>query len=144
MLYESVLVFGVVFIAGYLFSTLSQQRNGLTHHNILMVWIGFVLAVYFVYFWTHGGQTLPMKTWRLKVVDRFGASVTTGRAIARFALAWLWVLPPLALHPVFGFAVPTTLWILAGWAVLWAGAVFLDPSRQFLHDRMAGTRVVRV
>jgi len=144
MVYEGVILFGIVFIAGYLFSTLTQQRNGLTHHNVLMTWIGIVLAVYFVYFWTHGGQTLPMKTWRLKVVDARGAPVSIARAIARYVLAWLWFLPPLALHPFLGLTVPVTLGLCAGWIVLWAAAVWLDPSRQFLHDRMAGTRVVAV
>ncbi len=83
MLYEGVILFGIVFIAGYLFSTLTQQRNGLTHHNLLMTWIGFVLAVYFVYFWTHGGQTLPMKTWRLKVVDARGGLFLRGYGSCR-------------------------------------------------------------
>lgn len=144
MIYEGVILFGIVFIAGYLFSTLTQQRNGLTHHNLLMVWIGIVLAAYFVYFWTHGGQTLPMKTWRLKVVDVQGAPISASRALLRFVLAWLWFLPPLALHPLLGLSVPVTLGLSAGWVTLWAAAVWLDPSRQFLHDRFAGTRVVTV
>jgi uncharacterized RDD family membrane protein YckC len=144
MLYEGVILFGIVFIAGYLFSTLTQQRNGLTHHNILMAWIGFVLAVYFVYFWTHGGQTLPMKTWRLKVVDARGAPVSTARAIARYVFAWLWFLPPLALHPLLKLSVPATLVVSTVWIALWAAAVWLDPARQFLHDRLAGTRIVGV
>lgn len=142
MLYESVILFGVVFIAGYLFSTLTQQRNGLTHHNWLMAWIGIVLAAYFVYFWTHGGQTLPMKTWRLKLVDTHGQPLRPGRAFVRYVLAWLWFLPPLALHPLFSLAVPQTLAVFAAWIVLWAAAVRLDPARQFLHDRLAGTRIV--
>jgi len=144
MLYEGVILFGIVFIAGYLFGTLTQQRNGLTHHNILMGWIGFVLAVYFVYFWTHGGQTLPMKTWRLKVVDARGAPVSIARAIARYVFAWLWFLPPLALHPLLQLSVPATLVVTTVWIALWAAAVWLDPARQFLHDRLAGTRIVGV
>src|ERR1700712_4147283 len=144
MVYEGVILFGIVFIAGYLFSTITQQRNGLTHHNLLMTWVGIVLAVYFVYFWTHGGQTLPMKTWRLKLVDARGDTVSTARAVLRFALAWLWFLPPLALHPLLGLTAPVTLCLCAGWIVLWAAAVWLDPSRQFLHDRLAGTRLVAV
>jgi uncharacterized RDD family membrane protein YckC len=144
MVYEGVILFGVVFIAGYLFSTLTQQRNGLTHHNVLMAWIGLVLAAYFVWFWTHGGQTLPMKTWRLRVVDAHGQPVRTGRAIARYVLAWLWFLPPLALHPLLGLAVAQTLVAFAVWVVLWAAAVRLDPARQFLHDRIAGTRIVAI
>jgi uncharacterized RDD family membrane protein YckC len=144
MVYEGVVLFGIVFMAGYLFSTLTQQRNGLTHHNLLITWIGLVLAAYFVWFWTHGGQTLPMKTWRLKVVDARGAPVKPARALLRYVLAWLWFLPPLALHPLFALAVPQTLVVLAVWVTLWAAAVWLDPARQFLHDRIAGTRIVAV
>ena len=144
MLYEGVILFGVVFIAGYLFSTLTQQRNGLTHHNWLMSWIGLVLAAYFVYFWTHGGQTLPMKTWRLRVVDARGLPVKPARAFARYVFAWLWFLPPLALHPLLSLAVPQTLVVFSAWVVLWAAAVWLDPARQFLHDRLAGTRIIAV
>ena len=102
LLYEALILFGVVFVAGYLFSTLTQQRNGLTHHNLLAAWIGLVVGLYFVWFWTHGGQTLPMKTWRLRVVAADGSPLSTGRAIARYVLAWLWFLPPLALHPLLG------------------------------------------
>lgn len=142
MVYEGVILFGVVFISGYLFSTLTQQKNGLTHHNWLMTWIGLVLAAYFVWFWTHGGQTLPMKTWRLKLVDAHGEPVTPGRALARYALAWLWFLPPLALHPLLGLSVPVTLALAAAWIVVWAGAARLHADRQFPHDRLARTRIV--
>jgi uncharacterized RDD family membrane protein YckC len=144
MLYESIILFGVVFISGYLFSTLTQQRNGLTHHNWLMSWIGLVLAAYFVWFWCHGGQTLPMKTWRLKLVDSHGQPVKPLRAFMRYLLAWLWFLPPLALHPLLSLAVPQTLVVFAVWVALWAATAWLDPARQFLHDRLAGTRVIAV
>jgi uncharacterized RDD family membrane protein YckC len=142
MLYEGVILFGVVFIAGYLFSTLTQQRNGLTHHNIMAAWIGFVVGLYFVWFWTHSGQTLPMKTWRLRVVAADGSPLSAPRAVLRYLLAWLWFLPPLALHPLLGLSLPHTLMIAAVWFVLWAATGRLGASRQFLHDRLAGTRIV--
>jgi uncharacterized RDD family membrane protein YckC len=144
MLYEGVILFGIVFFAGYLFSALTQQRNGLTHHNLLAGWIGFVVGLYFVWFWTHGGQTLPMKTWRLRLVAANDTPVSAVRAIVRYALAWLWFLPPLALHPLLGLAVPQTLVIAAVWFVLWAATGRFGASRQFLHDRLAGTRIVEV
>ncbi len=81
-------------------------------HNWLMAWVGIVLAAYFVWFWCHGGQTLLMKTWRLKLVDAHGRPVKPLRAFARYLLAWLWFLPPLALHPILGLAVPQTLLVL--------------------------------
>ncbi|MEW6345110.1 MAG: RDD family protein [Pseudomonadota bacterium] len=144
MLYEAVILFGVVFLAGYLFSTLTQQRNGLTHHNLLAAWIGFVVGLYFVWFWTHSGQTLPMKTWRLRVVAADGSPLSAPRAIARYLLAWLWFLPPLALHPLLGLSLPHTLALAGIWFMLWAATGRLGASRQFLHDRLAGTRIVAV
>jgi uncharacterized RDD family membrane protein YckC len=143
LMYEGVLLFGVVFFAGYLFSTLTQQRNGLVHHNWLAAWVALVVGVYFVWFWTHGGQTLPMKTWRLRVVGvRDGERVSVARAVLRYVLAWLWFLPPLALHPLLGLAVPQTLIVAAVWFVLYAAIGRLGVSRQFLHDRLAGTRII--
>ena len=143
LMYEGVLLFGVVFLAGYLFSTLTQQRNGLTHHNWLAAWVGLVVGVYFVWFWTHGGQTLPMKTWRLRVVGaRDGGRVSVLRAVLRYVLAWLWFLPPLAVHPLFGLTVPQTLIVAVVWFVLYAAVGRVGGSRQFLHDRMAGTEVI--
>jgi uncharacterized RDD family membrane protein YckC len=144
LVYEGLILFGIVFFAGYLFSTLTQQRNGLTHHNLLAAWIGLVVGVYFVWFWTHGGQTLPMKTWRLRVVGTRGEPIAPLRAIARYLLAWLWFLPPLALHPLLRLSLPATLAAAAVWYVLWAAAAWLDRARQFPHDRLAGTRIVAV
>ncbi|SEI24902.1 RDD family protein [Paraburkholderia hospita] len=145
LMYEGVLLFGVVFLAGYLFSTLTQQRNGLTHHNWLAAWVGLVVGVYFVWFWTHGGQTLPMKTWRLRVVGaRDGGRVSVLRAVLRYVLAWLWFLPPLAVHPLLGLAVPQTLIVALVWFLLYAAVGWVGVRRQFLHDRLAGTKVVSI
>nr|WP_231950019.1 RDD family protein [Paraburkholderia caribensis] len=145
LMYEGVLLFGVVFLAGYLFSTLTQQRNGLTHHNWLAAWVGLVVGVYFVWFWTHGGQTLPMKTWRLRVVAaKDGGRLSLTRAVLRYVLAWLWFLPPLAAHPIFGLKVPQTLVVAGVWFVFYAAVGRVGGSRQFLHDRIAGTKVVSI
>ncbi|RKP43705.1 RDD family protein [Trinickia fusca] len=144
LVYESVILFGIVFVAGYLFSTLTQQRNGLTHHNALAVWVALVVGVYFVWCWTHGGQTLPMRTWRLRVITANGEPLGLVRAMARYALAWLWFLPPLALHPLLHLSVPATLGATAAWFAFWVVAARLDRARQFPHDRLCGTRIVAV
>ncbi|MBR8244075.1 RDD family protein [Burkholderia multivorans] len=142
MLYEAVLLFGVVFFAGLAFGLATQQRNGLVHHNLLAAWIALVVGAYFVWFWTHGGQTLPMKTWRLRLEAANGRPLSAGHAIVRYALGWLWFLPPLALHPLLGLSVPATLALAAAWIVVWAGAARLHADRQFPHDRLARTRIV--
>jgi uncharacterized RDD family membrane protein YckC len=144
LLYESVLLFGVIFLAGLAFSLVLQQRNGYTHHRLMAVWIAFVAGVYFVGFWRRGGQTLPMKTWRLRVVGPDNAPPSTRRATLRYLAAWLWFLPPLALHPLLNLSVPHTLVLTALWCTFWAASARLSANRQFPHDRIAGTRIVFV
>ena len=142
--YEAVLLFGVVFAAGLAFSLVMQQRNGYTHHNAMAAWIIFVAGAYFVGFWHKGGQTLPMKTWRLRVVGPDGKPPTLARATLRYLTAWLWFLPPLVLHPLLSLSIPHTLALEAIWFVIWAASARFSHDRQFLHDRIAGTRIVAI
>jgi uncharacterized RDD family membrane protein YckC len=137
-------MFGVLFFSGWLFSTLLQQRHALYLRNFMQDWLFLVIGAYFIWFWTHGGQTLAMKTWRIKLVAHDGASVGVKRALGRYLLAWLWVLPGLAAAWVLGAKNWMLVLIPAANVLLWALAAFLDPHRQFLHDRIAGTRIVGV
>ena len=73
-LYEGLLLFGVVFISGYLFGTLSQTRNAMDNRHALQMFLFVVFGIYFVWFWSKG-QTLAMKTWDLKLVDKSGKPV---------------------------------------------------------------------
>lgn len=143
MVYEALLLFGVLFIAVWLFSAVLQQRHALYLRDALQDWLFFVLGVYFVWFWTHGGQTLPMKTWRIRLVTALdNKAVKPARAIARYLVAWGWLLPGLAV----AWTVGAEHWLLVLIPflniVLWAATVYLDPERQFLHDRIAGTRLI--
>ena len=70
-LYEGMLLFGVLFIADYLFSTLSQTRHALENRLPQQLFLFLVLGIYFVWFWSRG-QTLAMKTWHIRIVDRQG------------------------------------------------------------------------
>jgi uncharacterized RDD family membrane protein YckC len=142
MLYESMLLFGVLFISAWLFSTLLQQRNALYLRHALESWLFIVLACYFVWFWCHGGQTLAMKTWRIRLVTRDGGSVTAARAAGRFLLSWLWFVPGLALAWLTHAQGWWLVSIPVSNALLWMAAIYLDPQRQFLHDRLAGTRII--
>ena len=144
MLYEAVLLFGILFAAGLLYSTLFQQRHALHLRAGLQGWLFVVLTAYFTWFWSHGGQTLAMKTWRIRVVDARGLPPRPGRALLRSLLAWLWFLPGLGLALAFGAKDWMLVLVPAADAVIWALAIYLDPQRQFLHDRLARTHLVRV
>ena len=139
-LYEGMLLFGVVFIAGYLFSALSQTRHALDNRALQQTFLFVVLGIYFTWFWAKG-QTLAMKTWHIRVVDRQGARISQWRALLRYVLSWLWFLPPLAAYTL-GLPVLEVLVLLFGWIAVWALLSRFHPQGQFWHDALAGTRLV--
>ncbi len=140
-LYEGLLLMGVVFIAGYLFSTLSQTRNAMDNRHPLQIFLFVVFGIYFVWFWAKG-QTLAMKTWRIAVVDRSGKPLTQARALLRYVLSWLWFMPALAAVAPFKLSGLESAVIVGGWVAVWAISSGLHPQRQFWHDALAGTRLV--
>lgn len=140
-LYEGMLLFAVVFVAGWLFSTLSQSRHALDNRVPLQIFLFIVLGIYFTWFWTKG-QTLAMKTWRVRVADRAGQPLHQWRALARYVLSWIWFVPPMAVGSAFKLPVIETLVLVAGWVAVWAVLSRFHPERQFWHDAWAGTRLV--
>ena len=140
-LYEGLLLFGVVFIAGYLFSTLSQTRHALDNRHGMQAFLFLVLGIYFVWFWSRG-QTLAMKTWHIRVVDDAGQALSQKRALARYLASWLWFLPPLLITLPMGLPAPEVGVLTLGWVAIWALLSRFHPQRQFLHDALVGTRLV--
>ena len=141
--YEGVLLFGVVMIAGYLFSSLTQQRNAMLGRHGLQAFLFVVLGIYFVWFWSHGGQTVAMKAWHIRVVDQSGGAVSQPRALLRYLLSWLWFMPALLLLWLSGSSGPgTTFGILFAGVLAYVLLARLHPRRQFLHDVVCGTRLV--
>ena len=140
-LYEGLLLFGVVFIAGYLFSTLTQTRHALDNRHALQAFLFVVFGIYFTWFWSRG-HTLAMKTWHIRVVDRAGRPLSQPRALARYVLSWLWFLPPLLAVAPWHLTGGEGAVLLLGWVAGWAPLSRLHPERQFWHDALAGTRLV--
>jgi uncharacterized RDD family membrane protein YckC len=120
-LYDLLIVFALVLVATFPFIALVGDSTQGWRRHLLQLWVFLVAGAYFVGFWSHGGQTLPMKTWHIRLVDaQDGSAIGVARAMHRYFLA---LLGTLAL----------------GLGFLWAIA---DRDRQFLHDRLAGTRLV--
>ena len=140
-LYEGLLLFGVVFIAGYLFGTLTQTRNAMDNRLPLQAFLFAVLGLYFIWFWSHG-QTLAMKTWRIRVVDVRGQAISRQRAALRYALAWVWCAPPLVLAYLASLGPAAVCGVFAAGVTQWAGLGQLRADKQFWHDVWAGTRLV--
>ncbi|HRD88876.1 MAG: RDD family protein [Candidatus Accumulibacter sp.] len=121
MCYESLLVMAVLavlFVLPHLILGAFAQR--MASPAIIQAHCFVVLLVYFVWFWLHGGQTLAMKTWRIRLVSRDGRPIRLAQALLRYLFSW-----------------PSIL--LGGAGIAWA---LLDRDGQFLHDRLAGTRLI--
>jgi uncharacterized RDD family membrane protein YckC len=121
LVYEGILLFAIVFVASWLFIALARDAQQGPLHLVFQVYLLSVCGAYFMFCWVRSGQTLPMKTWRLQLVMASGDRVTAPAAFLRYLVA-----------------VPATL---SGIGILWA---LFDRDRQFLQDRVAGTRIVRV
>ncbi|MEX8495606.1 RDD family protein [Sphaerotilus sp.] len=143
MLYEGVVLFGVLMVCGLLFSTLTNQRHALQGRVELQGFLFGMLGLYFAWFWTHSGQTVAMKTWHVRIVRRDGHPLSWLNALARYVMSWLWFLPALGvaatlkLHSSGAYA----LSLLAG-VIVYAALTRWLPDRQFLHDRLCQTRLV--
>lgn len=141
--YEGVVLFGVVMVAGFAYSSLTQQRHALVGSSGLQAFMFVVLAIYFVWFWSHGGQTVAMKTWHIRLVGQNLGPVSQGRALVRYVLCWLWFLPALASVHFAGLtglgAITTAL--LTG-VLVYAALSRLNGQRQFWHDVVCGTRLI--
>ena len=142
-LYEGVLLFGVVMLAGLVYGVLTQQRHALVGSTGLQVFLVLVLGAYFVYFWSRGGQTLAMQTWHIRLVSAAGQPVSPARAACRYLLSWIWFLPALASVHLTGLkgGGPVAGAVLAGVAG-YAALSRLRTDRQYWHDAACGTRLV--
>lgn len=144
-LYEGVLLFGIVWLAGIVYGVVTNQRHALQGAIGLQATLFVVLGGYFVYFWSRHGQTLAMRTWRLRLQGPGGEPPGPVRAAFRYLLSWLWFLPALATVGLSGLtgAGTVTAVVIAG-VLAYAALARLRADRQFLHDVACGTRVVDV
>ena len=148
--YEALLLVAVLFIANFLLLPfVTPGRGGRADalvvpalpERVALFWLLFaVLAAYFVWCWSNGRRTLAMKTWRLRLVLADGDPVPPKTALLRYLATWLGPALAIAAYAALSRAGlgAHAAW-LAAFNFLWA---LIDRERLFLHDRIAGTRIV--
>jgi len=145
MTYEAVLLFGLAFatslallvLAGWSYPLSPSQRW------VLQAVLFVVVGVYFVYCWVRAGQTLAMKSWRLRIVDGDGGRLTPARAVLRYLLAWSLFAPGLAFVALTNAGAVSNVVAFATGLLIMLALSRLDRRGQLLHDRILGSRVIR-
>jgi uncharacterized RDD family membrane protein YckC len=151
LLYDSLLLGAILVAIGFALLPLVGPRvNPAGPHSLYfpsasarlasLIFVVLCCGAYCVWLWSDGRRSLPMKTWRVALQTTAGSRVTLGTAAIRYA-AW-WIGPIVALAAYSGLESwrhSRWLWPLAGINYAWA---ILDRDGQFLHDRIAGTRLV--
>jgi uncharacterized RDD family membrane protein YckC len=118
-IYDLLLITALVLVATFPFLAIFGDSTHGWRRHLLQLYVHAVAGAYFVGFWTRG-QTLAMKTWRIRVVRADGGALNRARAVHRYVLSLL-------------------SFFALGLGFLWA---LFDRDRQFLHDRLAGTAMV--
>ena len=120
MLYEAVLLFAILFVAGLLHRAIFGDPQTAWESHLLFMYLWIISGVYFVYCWTRSGQTLAMQTWRIKLLGVDGALLSLEQAIKRYAIA-------------------TFSLMFFGFGFVWA---WFDREGLYLHDRLTGGRLI--
>ncbi|MBB3345509.1 RDD family protein [Luteimonas sp. RC10] len=119
------LLLSALFTAGYTFAGHHDPHENIAPMSALqwLLWLCCWLATgaYAVVSWRHGGQTLGMRPWRIRVRGPDGGQPTSRALWLRFAIG--------------------TVSLLAGGLGFWWA--WLDRDRLTWHDRASGTRIVR-
>ncbi len=120
LIYEALILAAILLAAALPATMLTRTWEPALARATLQTWLIIACGGFYVWQWSGAGQTLPMKTWKLRLVSKDGSPVNHARAVLRYACALLSL-------------------ALLGLSYAWA---LVDRDGQFLHDRLAGTRLV--
>ncbi len=116
--YDFLLLLGVLFAVSAV-AVWINKGEAVTHP---LYYVALIATTFVFYggFWTHGGQTLGMRTWKIKLVTNTGDEVSWKQSAVRFAAATIALLP-------------------AGIGLLW---MLFDSNRLAWHDKLSSTQLI--
>ncbi|OAI30304.1 RDD family protein [Methylomonas koyamae] len=120
VIYDALLLLAVLFLATALALPLNQGQAFASNQAIYPIYLLAVSFAFYGWFWTHGGQTLGLRAWKIKLVSTDRQAVDWPHAALRFISALL-------------------SWVCLGFGFVWC---LFDKDRQSWHDRLSKTRLV--
>lgn len=125
IVYDMFLVVALLFVvttAMFILNHAHAIEHGSPFYWPLRLSLVLTMFIYFGWFWTHGGQTLGMKTWKIKLCSRGGKPVSWKQALIYFLAAAL-------------------SWAVVGMGFLWS---LFNQDRATWHDLIAGCEMLDV
>lgn len=119
--YDSLLLFAVLFFASIPIVVPFKIVYGSPWYFVYVLYIYVVGFIYFGWFWTHGGKTLAMKTWKAKLISD-SVEISWRQALIRYLSALL-------------------SWFCLGLGFIWS---LFRKDKATWHDLLSGTRLVRL
>ena len=115
--YDAFLLFALLFVATALLLPFSGGQAISSSNGLYPLYLLAVSYLYFTWCWTHGGQTIGMRAWHIRVRAARGAPVAWKEATVRYLAALL-------------------SWAACGAGFLWSA---VDRERRTWHDRLSRT-----
>ena len=147
LIYDFLLILAVLFIASFIFHFIFTDTQAAYFKPLFQCYLFIIMGYYFTWFWTHGGQTLAMQTWKMRLVTADGLGLTKKQAIARY----LYSLSGIFIFVVIDWILPfnfVSYYQLILMSILIFGSGFIwalfDRDHQYLHDRLTGTRIIKL
>ena len=121
--YDTMIVFAIIFVAAQWFPMVPAQYQSMPAMIIFkQIYVLGITFLYFGYSWRRGGQTIGMKSWRLRIQN--SESIET-------AISWRQCL--------IRYSVSIFSWLLAGLGFLWT---LFNADHRSWHDLASNTRLI--
>ena len=121
MFYDTLLLLALLMMLSYPYVWLTGgDKPGLIVKTLYQFYLLAICFFYYAGFWVRGGQTLGLRTWRMKLVTKDGGPITWSIALRRFAYAWISLL-------------------CLGLGFLW---IMYNRDKLAWHDRWSETRLI--
>lgn len=120
VLYDSLLLLALLFFATALILPLNSGEAFTSEQAYYPAYLSIVGFLFYGWFWTHGGQTLGLRSWKLKLVTNTHRPLTWKHVLLRFAGACI-------------------SWLFFGMGFIW---ILIDKKKLAWHDRLSGTILI--
>lgn len=93
IIYDSLLLMSVLILAGLIALALNDGQTIGQDNPFFLIYLIGVSFIFYGWFWTHGGQTLGMRSWKVFLITSDRTEMTWRRAFIRCAITLISWLP---------------------------------------------------